>query len=708
MMNIRAASVTTIILAAGLLLGVVGAEAQEQTPQAQAAPIELAEVTITAEKRDETIEKAPADVTVVSGADLAALGITTTVELSNVLPSARFNTENTETKLFLRGIGSDIGFPWVAESVSTYINGGLVQRFGSSASFFDIGAIEILPGPQGTLYGRNSVGGTIQVTTARPSFVNEEDAMLEYGNYDLIHIAGVVNVPLDDTLAVRFAINTESHNGYQTSGNQDEGSQAGRFSAIWKPTEDFSAFIWAQYWQDRYHSAAWQNLPYPDPSNPWYVPAVKPSYAGMPGQISLMPLSDTSVKTLGGQFEWHIPGMTLSYIPYWSFFDTDEKRPVDGFDEPWKNSINELSHELRLSSDPGGALSWLAGVTYLRSLGFVDWSFGPNLAGNLGNFNARSSSAYAQATYAIVPWLRATAGLRYSDDLLSAPDSYTVSTNGFTTGNFGPVYTPFVFDHAWDRLDWKAGLEADAGSHSLIYGNVQTGYNEGTYNAFPGTAQLTNLVKPTSLLGFTLGAKNRFLDGRLEINDELYYYIYHDFLLSAFNGATGGSVTTNAPRAESKGDELDIKYLLTRYDLLSVSVGLLDAKITQFVDGSGRNFADSRLPNSPYTTFNLGLQHTFELNSGSSLVLRVDSLLSDGYWGVFTEDNQYLYQKAYTKTTASLTFKSANGKWDVGAWVRNAENVATLAAAAVGGLPGPDGSYIDPPRTFGIKLHTHL
>jgi hypothetical protein len=130
----------------------------------------------------------------------------------------------------------------------------------------------------------------------------------------------------------------------------------------------------------------------------------------MPGQTTLQPLSEAQTRTVGAQFDWRFGGMTLSYIPFWTSFKSDEHRPVDGFDLPWKLRIDEQMHELRLSSDKGGPLTWLAGANYMSSKGNLNYTCGPNLAGYDGLVDQEAYSAYAQATYAVRHWLRLTAG----------------------------------------------------------------------------------------------------------------------------------------------------------------------------------------------------------------------------------------------------------------------------------------------------------
>lgn len=667
----------------------------------------LSEVVVTAQKRVESSQKAAAAITAVSGDTLQTLGISNVLQLSNILPAVRFNSENTEMKLFIRGVGTDPGFIWIPESVSVFVNGGFLQRFGSIAALFDVASVQVLPGPQGTLYGRNSIGGTVQITTNRPTHDYETTAQLEYGNYDLLHAAATVNLPVSDTLTTRVAFNYQSHHGYQTNGGDTERAYAGRVSAQWDPSEVFSAFVWAQYWQNDFHNAFWQNLPYPDPRNPWYVPPVAPSFAGMPGEITLQPLSHVHMTTVGGQFDVHFADVILSYIPFGYNFNTDEKRPVDGFDLPWKARIDEYTQELRLASDTTGRFTWLGGVTWLKSNGHLFYTFGPNLAGYDGATNLNSYAAYAQATYAITNNVRNTVGLRYSWDKVSAPDSATIGTNGFVTGDFSPVYTPFSFSHHWQHLDWKEGLEIDVAERSMVYGSVQTGYTAGSFNPIQNTANFSNVVKPQTLLAFTLGTKNRFLDNRLQINDEVFFYRYKDLLLSAFSGVTGTSTNYNAPRSTILGNELDIEYQMTRNDRLSLGLGLLNARIRDFTTDTGVNYAGYALPNAPLFTANLGWEHVWRLPGDSNLTFRVDSLVSHGYWALYSHD-PFTYQKSYTKTGVDLTYHSASDKWSVSGWGRNLENVATLAAAGAGGLPGPSASYIDPPRTYGLRVEVRL
>jgi iron complex outermembrane recepter protein len=695
-----------LVWVAALCISPEWANSQTTDPESAnraSATNELGEIVVTAQKRVESSQKTATAVTVVSGETLANLGITNVLQLTNILPSARFNSENTEMKLFIRGVGTDPGYIWIPESVSVFVNGGFMQRFGSIASFFDISSAQVLPGPQGTLYGRNSIGGTIQITTNRPQHELESSATLEYGNYDFVHTSLAVNAPVNDRLAVRAAFDYQAHSGYQTNGDDTEGAYAGRLSALWNVTDDFTGFVWAQYWQNNFHNASWQNLPYPNPRDPWYVPAAAPSFAGMAGEVTFQPLSRVHSTTFGGQFDWHVANMTLSYIPFGYNFNTNEHRPVDGFDLPWKSRINEYSQELRLSSDANDTLTWVGGLTWLKSNGDLYYTFGPNLAGYDGTTNLKSYAAYGQATLSLTSTLRNTVGLRYSWDEVSAPNSNIISTDGFATGNFAPVLTPFSFSHNWKHFDWKEGLEADVGEHSLLYGSVQTGYTAGTFNPINNTAGFSNVVRPQTLLAFTIGTKNRFLDNRLQINDEVFFYRYHDLELAAFSGVTGVATVYNAPRSEIKGNQLDIQYQLTNLDRLTLGLGLLHGEIRSFTTDTGVSYAGYLLPNAPQYTVNLGLDHKWPIDGGANVTLRVDSLISHGFYALYSHD-PYTYQNAYTKTGAALTYYSASGKWDVGLWGRNLENVATLAAAGAGGLPGPSASYIDPPRTYGVKI----
>jgi iron complex outermembrane receptor protein len=275
------------------------------------------------------------------------------------------------------------------------------------------------------------------------------------------------------------------------------------------------------------------------------------------------------------------------------------------------------------------------------------------------------------------------------------------------TGDFSPVYTPFSFSHNWKHFDWKEGVEWDVGKQSMLYGSIQTGYTAGTFNPIENTAAFSNVVKPQTLLAFTVGAKNRFLDNRLQVNDEIFYYRYKDLLLSAFSGVTGTSTNYNAPRSTILGNELDVEYQLTQNDRVSLALGLLKGEIRDFTTDTGRDFSGYTLPNAPTYTANLGVEHTARLTSGSNVVFRVDSLISHGYWALYSHD-PYTYQKSYTKTSVNVTYHSRSDAWSVGVWGRNLENADTLAAAGVGGLPGPSASYIDPPRTYGAKIEVRF
>lgn len=178
-----------------------------------AGGLTLEEITINARKIAETQQSASAAITALPGDALVASGVLDLRGAQNLVPSVRFQAENASTEIYVRGIGSTLDLPNIEPPTSFQFNGVYIPREGTSVGFFDLAQLELLPGPQGTLYGRSSLGGAVNVTFNRPTRELATEGLLEVGNYSLVHGTLVQNVPVTDTLAVRLAADWIQHDG---------------------------------------------------------------------------------------------------------------------------------------------------------------------------------------------------------------------------------------------------------------------------------------------------------------------------------------------------------------------------------------------------------------------------------------------------------------------------------------------------------------
>jgi iron complex outermembrane receptor protein len=252
-----------------------------------------------------------------------------------------------------------------------------------------------------------------------------------------------------------------------------------------------------------------------------------------------------------------------------------------------------------------------------------------------------------------------------------------------------------------DRFDWKVGIETDVAQKSLLYANVQTGYLQGGFT--PPPSDMITTFEPAKLLAFNLGAKNRFLGDRLQINDEFFFYDYDDYQIT-FTRPPAAAITINAAKAEIYGNQLDIDFLPARGTELFLNATWLHAEYTKFVDPLPpfQDLEGFQLQLSPTLSGTAGLQQQWWLGRGGVLAARAEVYYNDGFWGTYNHVPN-TYQSSYTRTDVTLTYTTDDEKWSVSAYVNNIEDEAVypnLTAAGTGEIL----STISLPRTYGVRM----
>jgi iron complex outermembrane recepter protein len=693
---------------------------------ATASPTELKEIVVTAEKRSQNLEKAPATVSVVSGEQLVTRGVQDISEATVDFPSVKFGQISGTTHLYIRGIGAEQDRASIDPLVAMTENGINIPREITGNNLFDVSEVQVLPGPQSTLYGTSAAGGVVSIMDNRPVNEQEGNALLEIGNYDSKHESLMENMPLSDTLYVRAAFDDVTHDGYETSGAQAEDEVGTRVSMVYAPSDEFNGYVWYSYNHTGGQPANTVTLTgdnqFADPANPWKDDLCTPSGAGAPLGASAtcdpnyigQPFQDFKTNLVGGQLDWHLRDVTISDIP---------GALVDGgttlqYFSPFPNyqviGTHQYSDELRFTSVSVKPFSWVGGLYWSQEKEYQYFSVNNTLIqnveqaeGNPQDLNEdRTYAAYGQLTYSLTDWLRATGGLRFSEN--------NKDGNGCNCAAGGGQGVYFTFAHTWPRLDWKAGLEADIGAHGLWWATVQTGYTNGAYQYYNTSgllgAQNTGpapLVQPSTLVSYSTGTKFRLLDNRLEINNEVYFYDYKNLLIAPFddNPAHYGNAFYNADRTEIYGDELDVRFLVTARDSLTVGVNYNHARAINFIVGNPPvNYGGLQLIEAPDLVANLGYQHTWLIPGGADLELNADTHYENGFWGTFNHAPT-THQEAFTMTDANLTYHSASDKWYVALWGRNLENTAEIGPGAYVGAGSIGGVYwVLPPRTFGVRL----
>jgi iron complex outermembrane receptor protein len=665
----------------------------------------LETVVVTAQKVSADLQKTAAAITAVSGDVLIGAGAHDIRAVQNLMPSVRFQAENASTELYIRGVGSTLDLPNIEPPTVFNFNGVYVPREGTSVGLFDIASVELLPGPQGTLYGRAALGGTVNVEFNRPTQSLESLGVVEMGDYSLLHGTFVQNLPVTGTFALRGAFDYLERDGYQKTGADSKQDYAGRISGLYQPSDALDLYVWVHGARKEgespnlvrrgYNDGTFDGDPNAfDHADPW-------DDRIDPGAPTASP-DDYENLAVGAQLDWHLDGMTLTYIPSYFYLDWDGRYWLENIGANLTAHYNQVTQELRLASDDDAAkLEWLAGLyAYdVRNSGdFFTYTNTPQpfpLA-QISDNQLTGYALFGEARYALTDAVRVVAGLRASRDEREGAGAMIDGT-------------PYTADREDDHVDWKLGLEADLGSAALAYATVQTGYQPGTYNMFPSTPGNSNLVDKATMVAYTVGFKSRFLDDRLQVNDEVFYYDYSDLLVQSFNLNTFLLTTFNAERATIFGNQLDVLFEPVARGRLNLTVGYLKAEYDEFVVPAGVNigiarhdFAGYQMQYAPEWTVSAGYQQGFPIGAGE-LRARVETRYEDDFWGTFAH-NRGTGQEAYFKTDASVTYYSANDRWSAGLWVKNLEDEAVLAATTTGQF-GPYGdAFIEPPRTWGARF----
>jgi len=691
----------------------------------------LEEIIVTVQKRSQSLQDTPAAVTAIESSTFVSMGITDIAGIQNFVPSIRLQKESVSTEIYIRGVGSTLDFPMIEPPNAYNINGIYVPREVSSATLMDVERIEVLPGPQGTLYGRGAIGGVINTIIRRPSDELETRVILEAGNYS--HLRGVVtqNVPVSENFRLRGSFSYLDRDGYLESGADSADDKALFLAMDWTPSEKVEIYLWGHFEEKEGYAANLlskgtngepRSQAFPN-GDPWddRLEGDLAHFATL-GPIDAKP-KNWETRLVGAEISWEInDSLSLTYLPSYLDFEWRQGYWLTHKLGDFNENIDQQTHELRFAYDGGGALSWLSGLYAYRieTDGQLFIQFGSDDlfpgapagwwldASDIRYHQLQGLALFGEATYAFSERMRLVFGGRVSKDEREAngfqPDLVVgPAVDSDPIGLFtGLPIASWDNKEDWSHFDWKIGTEYDVSDDSMLYATLQTGFQPGTFDVFPDTTTLES-----ELLALTVGIKNYFLDGQLMLNDEVFYYTYDNLLTQAFDAATGTNRLTNADTI-IYGNQLDVvlgpnNMPNTRFRF---SVGYLHARYDDFLEDSLDIFNGTQLQNAPDWTVIFGITHDWQLASGAYVRADLNSRYESGYWGDFSHSSG-LYQKSYTKTDVSLTYHSRTDNWSVGLWVRNLEDQDVQSAAAPGNPvtdPGPGAPFLEAPRTYGVRF----
>lgn len=715
------------------------AVAQTASPVADASDLQLTDIVVTAQKREGDLQRTPIAISAFGGSTLEDRGIKDIANLQSYIPNLNIGQEQDGTKISLRGIGLQ-GTTSISDSgVAFYIDNFYVGRpSGGSAVFFDIDRIEVLRGPQGTLYGRNATGGVVNVISKLPStkeFAGQIGA--SYGSRNMFEGRAMLNVPLTDIAALRVSGLYSREDGYIKNlstlpGTKDgfgsDGDYSFRGQLLVGTPDEVEVLLFGNYSKQKGTGVTMsfleRNIGGPPPVQALLrtIPADNPNplltnnnYGGYL-DIETTTTWAKLTKDFGGVQAVVQGGKMWQVSDLVQDFDGSS---VDvGRFRKYQNS-DATSLEARLASTGGGALSWIIGGYYfneevyiLRDVRLNGLTPGgiitlpPFLLDEWGT--SRTLAAFGSATYKVTPTVRITAGARYTDDYKGG--------SKVTRGNFGQPFPPdipnalFSGITSFNKVTWKVGAEWDAADHTLVYANVSTGYKAGGFNISSDASPYL----PENITAYELGIKTDFLDRRARLNVDAFYYDYTDMQLTTL-GTFGpsnapGQFTVNAGSARIYGIELDGQFKVTRDLLLMASYAYTDATFIKLSNLDPRinivqDLSGKTVPYVARHVFNVGAQYNVEVGSAGTLSLGVNyAWHSKKYLREFNDPVIDLVPDN-GKTDITIGFDVAGTGLKLAGYVTNLEDRIERNNIYVS--PGFIGSSAvtsyTKPRTFGVR-----
>jgi iron complex outermembrane receptor protein len=712
-MNIRHC-LWVAVMAFALIAG-IRARAADTEPASDSNA--LSEVVVTASRTGETkIQNTPIAVSAFSGAQLTQSSLYNVQDLNGYVPNLNISQSTTYAEIFIRGIGSTNVYGGSDPSTAVQVDGVYLGRpYAQFADFLDVERIEILRGPQGTLYGRNAAAGVINVASRAPSDTFEAMMQLDQGNYWFAQEQGYVSGPLipgkvQGSIAVSYVRHDPYIENVAPGGNDIFNANHGGVRAQLRvePTEQIDATTRMDFHLQDEAQESYSKLIGP------FSPAIN-SVRNDFFKVALnMPNSDR-VQTWGVSEDITVDLSNALKLKSISAYRNNINR-VNLDSDDTDASIthvfqgegqNQLSQELSLIGN-FRRVSFVSGLYYLHERVDTDVTVDVYPAGVYKAFlpinRTDASAAYSQGTYNITDTLGFTLGARYTAETKSQEQNgglYTIPTSTL----LGPA-TIFQNKNRFHATTPKVSVQWKPSTDVMLYASATKGYKSGGFNFSAATAATAEFA-PETLWSYELGAKSEWLDHRLRIN--LTTFLYHYSNLQEFLAtAPGVAIIANAAAARVKGVELEITAKPIQGLDLTANLSQLNAVYTRYLNAPvpqslGPYAVDAtgnRLDNAPPYSAYLAAQYSWSISLGGSLFARTDYTWQDR---VFYEPTNYILQSqaSYGLLNASFGYLAADAKWHLDLWAKNLTNKEYFtgtqdAGAYFSGQPGA-------PRTYGIR-----
>ncbi len=686
--TLRAASVAVLALAAGLYADPVLAQEASQEPSAA-----LDDVVVTAQRREQSLQDVPIAVTAFSEETLERTAATGIQDIAGKAPGVTLTQFNIgEPQLYIRGVGTTSDSAASDPSIGVSIDEVSIGRAGASAlAFLDLARVEVLRGPQGTLYGRNASGGALNIYTNRPAF--EDSALLtaRIGSFEEYGVEGVVNGQLTDTAAVRVAFRYNQNEGYAeyapTGEGLEGGVQWGARASVLKNAGAWTMLGQLDFSQDEMDGHA--RIPVTASATaPAFVALINSLRGGLGVRESFsspVNFQDRTNWGLTGRLER--AGDAFDFVSLTSYRDNDYdwRDNLGGLtfpafpllvDDQASENARQFSQEFRLTSTAGSPVSWVAGLYFFNEeverserfrVGTALPIAPPNFGGDVTFFQDATNTSYAAFGQADIPFgdiWELTLGARWTHDDREVRQAAVDNEGGLNAPPgipLGPGGTPYNVnaDASFEEPTWKVALSVEPVEDVRLYASYDRGYKAGAFPSAAQTgAQAATPLRSELLDNYEVGLKSTLLDGRLRFNAAAFRLEYDDLQVYELLGLT--LVTSNA-QAEVDGFEIETAFAVSYNITVGGSYTSLDAHFTSdAVSGAlVLPYEGNILPRSPESQYTLYIDSEWDVGGGV-LAARADYQWTDDFY-FDPSNNPEVLSEAHGLLSAYASWEAPNG-----------------------------------------------
>ncbi len=722
-------------------------------------------ITVTARRTSENVQRVPSSISAFNERTLDRIQATDTTGLQGAVPNLNIvqgRGSSNATNVYIRGVGQPDALQTFDPAVGVYVDDVYLSRIrGNQLDLLDPERIEVLRGPQGTLYGKNTIGGALKFVTRKPGQDYRATGSIAIGSYGQFDLKGAASGPISDTLAAGFAVMRSKRDGFVEDRNDsreynDKDSVGGRAALAFTPSSKIRFDLTADYSHDDAKLNVGRPLNdlttfsigfFPDQTLPVTDPVGSGSYdwrgattPGLPNSTKLTHYGFSG--TVAYDFT---DALTLKSITAWRRLKTRDYVDIDATEYEIGDVFvgvdqEQFSQELQLLYS-GGKLNAVAGLYYLdEEVGSHQEAYADDLLGPLfsnsgflrtvdDKLRTKSYAAFANASYEILPDLRLSGGIRYTED---TKDYFRTTTTFYSDPVMHFLFgTTFAFsaDKKWKDWSPMATIDWQAAQNLMLYARVAKGFKSGGFNGRANNVKETSAYEPETVWSYELGFKSRPASG-LTVNGAVFHSDYKDF--QARIGENDPNVVIPSPllkvlnvgKLRIRGAELEASWTPAERLLLDAQIGYLDAEY--------KEFADDRFPDgsrafqtpafSPKWTMRFGGQYGFDLGGSGAITigaqtryksrtaLAVDNtvidypnFLSPGIGT--TEELDGLFQKGYWVHDARIVYETADKHWAVGLYGNNLANRAYKTdAQEFSNIGNIRTVYYGAPRTITLRL----